>query len=79
MELQEEDDGGIIVDMLCHWRYVLDDVFGKVKAVSCLGATHIDKRVDEQGKPINVRLMMQLMLHSNWKTVLSHILIRPGQ
>lgn len=46
---RKEDDGGIIVDMLCHWRYVLDDVFGKVKAVSCLGATHIDKRIDEQG------------------------------
>jgi predicted dehydrogenase len=47
---RKEDDGGIIVDMLCHWRYVLDNVFGKVKAVSCLGATHIDKRVDENGK-----------------------------
>jgi predicted dehydrogenase len=47
---RKEDDGGIIVDMLCHWRYVLDDVFGKVKAVSCLGATHIPERVDEQGK-----------------------------
>jgi len=47
---RKEDDGGIIVDMLCHWRYVLDDVFGKVKAVSCLGATHIGKRIDENGK-----------------------------
>jgi predicted dehydrogenase len=47
---RKEDDGGIIVDMLCHWRYLLDDVFGKVKAVSCLGATHIEKRVDENGK-----------------------------
>jgi len=46
---RKEDDGGIIVDMLCHWRYVLDEVFGKVKAVSCLGATHIPSRVDEQG------------------------------
>jgi len=46
---RKEDDGGIIVDMLCHWRYVLDNTFGKVKAVSCLGATHIKKRVDEQG------------------------------
>lgn len=46
---RKEDDGGIIVDMLCHWRYVLDNVFGKVKAVSCLGATHITERVDEQG------------------------------
>ncbi len=46
---RKEDDGGIIVDMLCHWRYVLDNLFGKVKAVSCLGATHIPERVDEQG------------------------------
>jgi predicted dehydrogenase len=48
---RKEDDGGIIVDMLCHWRYVLDNVFGKVKAVSCLGATHIAERIDENGKP----------------------------
>lgn len=47
---RKEDDGGIIVDMLCHWRYVLDNVFGKVKALSCLGATHIPKRVDENGE-----------------------------
>lgn len=48
---RKEDDGGIIVDMLCHWRYVLDHIFGKVKAVSCLGRTHIAERIDEQGKP----------------------------
>ncbi|MCF0058098.1 Gfo/Idh/MocA family protein [Dyadobacter sp. CY356] len=48
---RKEDDGGIIVDMLCHWRYVLDNLFGKVKAVSCLGATHIPERIDENGKP----------------------------
>ena len=43
------DGGGIILDMLCHWRYVLDNLFGEVKAVSCLGATHIPERVDEKG------------------------------
>jgi predicted dehydrogenase len=48
---RKEDDGGIIVDMLCHWRYVLDHIFGKVRSVSCLGATHIEERIDEQGKP----------------------------
>jgi predicted dehydrogenase len=48
---RKEDEGGIIIDMLCHWRYVLDDVFGPVKAVSCLGATHIPERRDEQGRP----------------------------
>jgi predicted dehydrogenase len=46
---KKEEDGGIIVDMLCHWRYVLDNLFGKVKSVSCLGATHIEERVDEKG------------------------------
>ena len=47
---RREDGGGIIVDMLCHWRYVLDNLFGKVKSVSCLGATHIPERWDELGK-----------------------------
>ena len=47
---RKEDDGGIIVDMLCHWRYVLDNLFGKVRAVACLGANHIRERVDEQGE-----------------------------
>jgi predicted dehydrogenase len=48
---RKEDDGGIIVDMLCHWRYVIDNLFGDVKALSCLGATHIPKRWDEAGQP----------------------------
>lgn len=47
---RKEDGGGIIIDMLCHWRYVLDNLFGEVKAVSCMGATHVEKRVDENGK-----------------------------
>jgi len=48
---RKEDGGGIIVDMLCHWQYVLSNLFGEVQAVSCLGATHIPERIDEQGKP----------------------------
>jgi predicted dehydrogenase len=51
---RQEDGGGIILDMICHWRYVLDNVFGKVKSVSCLGATHIPERLDEAGKPYRV-------------------------
>jgi len=47
---KKEEDGGIILDMLCHWRYVLDNIFGKVKSVSCLGSTHIKTRVDELGE-----------------------------
>jgi predicted dehydrogenase len=47
---RRQDGGGIILDMLCHWRYVLDNLFGEVRAVSCLGATHIPFRWDENGK-----------------------------
>jgi predicted dehydrogenase len=46
---RKEDGGGIILDMLCHWRYVLDNLFGAVRAVSCRGATHIPYRWDESG------------------------------
>ena len=46
---RKEDGGGIIVDMLCHWRYVLDNLFGNVERVSCLGVTHVPKRWDENG------------------------------
>jgi predicted dehydrogenase len=41
----------MILDMMCHWRYVLDNLFGEVQSVSCLGTTHIPKRWDEDGKP----------------------------
>jgi len=47
---RKQDGGGIILDMLCHWRYVLDNLFGAVQAVSCLGATHIPYRWDENGR-----------------------------
>lgn len=43
--------GGIILDMLCHWRYVLDNLFGEVRAVTCRGATFFDRRWDERGAP----------------------------
>jgi predicted dehydrogenase len=46
-----EDGGGIILDMFPHWRYVLDNLFGEVRALSCIGVTHIPQRVDEKGEP----------------------------
>lgn len=44
-----KEGGGIISDMLCHWRYVLDNVVAPVRAVSCVGAVHIPERWDEAG------------------------------
>ena len=43
--------GDIILDMVCHWRYVLDNLFGRAQSISCLGATHIPQRWDEAGQP----------------------------
>lgn len=47
---RSEEGGGIIVDMFCHWRYVIDNLFGPARSVACLGATHIPRRFDEAGK-----------------------------
>ena len=47
---RKADGGGVILDMLPHWRYVLDNLFGRVTAVSCRGATHIPERIDERGQ-----------------------------
>ena len=46
---QKSSGGGIILDMMAHWRYVLDRIVSPVRSVVCLGATHIDQRWDERG------------------------------
>jgi predicted dehydrogenase len=51
---RKEDGGGILVDMFCHWRYVLDNLFGPVRSVSALGAIHIPERIGEDGEPYAV-------------------------
>lgn len=48
---RREDGGGIVLDMLPHWRYVLDHLFGEVRAVSCTTVTHLPTRWDEAGRP----------------------------
>jgi predicted dehydrogenase len=48
---RKEDQGGILLDMMPHFRYILDNLFGTVKAVSCTARTHIPERIDENGTP----------------------------
>lgn len=48
---RKEDGGGIIIDMLCHWRYVVDNLFGNIKSITNMGATHVTKRWDENNVP----------------------------
>ncbi len=47
---RQDEGGGIITDMFSHWRYIIDNLFGDITSVSCIGARHIQNRVDEEGK-----------------------------
>ena len=46
---RKAEGGGIIFDMLCHWRYLIDNLFGRIVSLTCTGANHIKERWDEQG------------------------------
>jgi predicted dehydrogenase len=46
-----EDGGGMVLDMFCHWNYVLENLFGAVRSVTAKAVTHIPQRWDEQGRP----------------------------
>jgi predicted dehydrogenase len=48
-----EDGGGMVLDMFPHWHYVLENLFGKVQAVTAKAVTHIPERWDEQGRMYN--------------------------
>ncbi|MHC4179525.1 MAG: Gfo/Idh/MocA family protein [Planctomycetota bacterium] len=48
---RKEDGGSLLIDMFCHWRYVIDNLFGEIKSLVALAATHVEKRIDEQGRP----------------------------
>ena len=46
-----QDGGGIVLDMFCHWNYVLEQLFGRVEAVTARAVTHVPQRWDERGQP----------------------------
>lgn len=48
---RKQDGGGMMVDMFCHWNYVLEGILGKVKTVYSHAVTHIPTRWDENGAP----------------------------
>ncbi|NHC46522.1 Gfo/Idh/MocA family oxidoreductase [Motilibacter sp. K478] len=45
-----DQGGGMVLDMFCHWNYVLENLFGAVEAVTARAVTHIPRRWDEQGE-----------------------------
>jgi predicted dehydrogenase len=44
------EGGGIALDMMAHWRYMIDRLASPVTAVCALMATAIPERADEQGR-----------------------------
>jgi predicted dehydrogenase len=49
-----EQGGGIVLDMFCHFRYLLDHLFGGVRSILCTARTEVPRRVDERGKTYDV-------------------------
>jgi predicted dehydrogenase len=47
---RSDEGGGIILDMFCHWRYVLDNLFGPTHSVCALGVNHLPERYDEASR-----------------------------
>ena len=47
---RSEDGGGIVLDMYPHWQYVLEGLFGPIRALCCHVTTHVTERVDEDGR-----------------------------
>ncbi len=47
---RREDGGGIMIDMFCHWEYLIGDLFGKIDSVLAHATTDISERVDEAGR-----------------------------
>jgi predicted dehydrogenase len=48
---RKQDGGGMIIDMFCHWEYVITNLFGPIKSVVAYGNTDIPERIDESAKP----------------------------
>lgn len=51
---RKRDGGGLILDMFPHWRYMLAQIVGDIRAVSAIARTHIPQRWDEQGNRYDV-------------------------
>ncbi len=48
---RREDGGGMMIDMFCHWQYLISDLFGPIDRVLAHATTDVPERIDEAGKP----------------------------
>jgi len=63
-----EDGGGIMIDMFCHWEYVIDDLFGRIQRVLAHATTEFaGAKLTNRVIPTHVPRMTRLMPSSFWK------------
>jgi len=48
---RREDGGGVMIDMFCHWQYLIQNLFGEIERVLAHATIDIPERIDESGKP----------------------------
>ncbi len=46
---RSEDGGGIMIDMFCHWHYLINNLFGPIRRLVAYGNTDITQRRNEHG------------------------------
>ena len=46
---RSQDGGGIMIDMFCHWEYLINDLFGPIDRVLAHAKTEVPERIDESG------------------------------
>jgi predicted dehydrogenase len=46
---RKEDGGSMMVDMFCHWRYLIDHLFGPIQSLVAHGSIDVPHRCDERG------------------------------
>jgi predicted dehydrogenase len=51
---QKAAGGGLLLDMYPHWRYILEEIIGRIRRVVSASSTATPERVDETGKKYDV-------------------------
>ena len=76
---RKEDGGGIILDMLCHWRYVLDNLFGAGEGRLLPGRhAHPARAGTKPASPTSAPPTIRPTPPSSWKAASSRTSTRPG-
>ena len=77
---RKEEGGSIIIDMMCHWQYIITHLFGEIEDFVCMGKNHISTRYDNNAKSyhanaddacyaiVNLKNGILVQINSDWCT-----------